>query len=155
MQINVPEPARRNPVLALAALLVIFSVASANGQAADDPWPGPARMQLEASATHPGLELAVRVSWLPPRLSTMPTFFDLQVVDIDAADTTNVEIAGLEVGAEGELTAILAKKLAYLRRYTVRVRGKDDAGVVAPWSPWSPIYVFELPDPDPGPDPGP
>ncbi len=94
--------------------------------------------------------LRARCSWWPPEAGSTPVIYHLQIQDPRALsdfDTTYVvPHQGGEARVRQEFEFLDGD---YWEHYRARVRAVDARGRLGPWSTWSEVVVFEIPDPEP------
>jgi hypothetical protein len=97
-----------------------------------------------------GESLRVRCHWQPPATGSTPVHYYLQIQDPRSAssiDTTYV------VPHQGGTTRVEQEFIFldgdFWEHYRARVQAMDAVGRLGPWSPWSDVAVFEIPDPEP------
>jgi hypothetical protein len=94
--------------------------------------------------------LRVRCRWWPPATGSTPVQYDLQIQDPRPAsglDTTYV--VPHQGGTDRVEQEFIFLDGDYWEHYRARVRAMDARGRLGPWSDWSGVAVFEIPDPEP------
>jgi hypothetical protein len=94
--------------------------------------------------------LRVRCSWWPPETGSTPVAYNLQIQDPRSnSDFDTTYVVPHQGGADRVLQEFTFLDGDFWEHYRGRVQAMDDRGRLGPWSPWSDVVVFEIPDPEP------
>ncbi|HOX26046.1 MAG TPA: hypothetical protein PLL30_09215 [Candidatus Krumholzibacteria bacterium] len=101
---------------------------------------------LQVPAAEAQSPLEIRCQWWPPQSGSAADRYNLVVEDVNNGDTFTYSVPH-QGGDAHILQEFVFTEGLYGREYRARVRALDDQNRAGPWSTWSVVYVFEVPEP--------